>query len=144
MDKKALRKSLQITSNVLLMVTLVLLLISVWQELFYLSICTISLSVVSFIITIFSAEEYTAKSIFKELNLYFFLVSIVVALSVLLDSKVLFYIGLVLFFLMILLYLIPLFVKEKEDNKETNQPKVENNKNNNKNSKKKKNKKKKK
>ena len=120
MDKKALKKSLSITSNILLVVTLILMLLSVWKEYFYLSIFTISLSIVSIIITIFSAEEYTFKSMFKELNIYFFVVSIIEALSVVVNSKVLFYIGLALFILMILLYLIPLFVKEKEENVENN------------------------
>ena len=141
MDKKAFKKSLQITSNILLMVTLVLLLISVWQELFYLSIATISLSVVSIVITVLSVEEYNAKNIFKELNNYVFVVSIVISLSVILNNKPLFYVGLVLFLLMIILYFIPLFVKEKEDPVKVNNEKSANNNKNNKN-KKKKNKKK--
>ena len=139
MDKNTFKKSLAITSNVLLIVNLILMLLCAWQEYFYLSIFTISLSIIGIVITLLSASEYTPKTMFKELNTYFFVVSILVCLSVVLLNKVLFYVGVALFVLMILLYFIPLFINEKED---TNKDKPQNNSNNK--SGKKKNKKKKK
>ena len=115
MNKNVLKNTFKAASNVLLMIALGLMVVSVYLENFYLSFGGIVLSAVSIVITILSADELKAKSIFKELNLYFFLVAIVVNLSVILNEKVLFYVGLVLFILMILLYFIPMFFEEKEE-----------------------------
>lgn len=117
MNKNVLKNTFKAASNVLLMIALGLMVVSVYLENFYLSFGGIVLSAVSIVITILSADELKAKSIFKELNLYFFLVAIVVNLSVILNEKVLFYVGLVLFILMILLYFIPMFFEEKEEKK---------------------------
>lgn len=128
MNKSVLKNSFKAASNILLMISLALMVVAVYLENFYLSVGGIALSVVSIVVTILSAEDFSVKSIFKELNMYFFIVAIIVNLSVLLNEKVLFYVGLVLFILMILLYFIPMFFEEKEDN--------EQNKKNNKNKKK--------
>ena len=128
MNKSVLKNSFKAASNILLMISLALMVVAVYLENFYLSVGGIALSVVSIIVTILSAEDFSLKSIFKELNMYFFIVAIIVNLSVLLNERVLFYVGLVLFILMILLYFIPMFFEEKEDN--------EQNKKNNKNKKK--------
>ncbi len=128
MNKSVLKNSFKAASNILLMISLALMVVAVYLENFYLSVGGIALSVVSIIVTILSADSFSLKSIFKELNMYFFIVAIIVNLSVLLNEKVLFYVGLVLFILMILLYFIPMFFEEKEDN--------EQNKKNNKNKKK--------
>ena len=105
MNKNVLKNTFKAASNVLLMIALGLMVVSVYLENFYLSFGGIVLSAVSIVITILSADELKAKSIFKELNLYFFLVAIVVNLSVILNEKVLFYVGLVLFILMERFYL---------------------------------------
>lgn len=128
MNKSVLKNSFKAASNILLMISLALMVVAVYLENFYLSVGGIALSVVSIIVTVLSADSFSLKSIFKELNMYFFIVAIIVNLSVLLNEKVLFYVGLVLFILMILLYFIPMFFEEKEDN--------EQNKKNNKNKKK--------
>ena len=117
MNKSLLKNSFKAASNVLLMITLALMVVAVYLENFYISVGGITLSVVSIAVTVLSVDEFTFKSIFKELNMYFFVVSIVVNLSVMLSQKVLFYVGLVLFILMILLYFIPMFFEEKEDKK---------------------------
>ena len=117
MNKSLLKNSFKAASNVLLMITLALMVVAVYLENFYISVGGITLSVVSIAVTVLSVDEFTFKSIFKELNMYFFVVAIVVNLSVMLSQKVLFYVGLVLFILMILLYFIPMFFEEKEDKK---------------------------
>ena len=117
MNKSLLKNSFKAASNVLLMITLALMVVAVYLENFYISVGGITLSVVSIAVTVLSVDEFTFKSIFKELNMYFSVVAIVVNLSVMLSQKVLFYVGLVLFILMILLYFIPMFFEEKEDKK---------------------------
>ncbi len=117
MDKTALKKALKFAAGLLLFVSLGLMVLTVWLENFYLSIGSIAVSVVSLAVTILSAEKFDIKEIWKDLNIYFFLVSIVVCLSVTISSQILFYVGLVLFIFVILLYFIPLFVVENEDKK---------------------------
>jgi len=109
MNKSVLKNSFKAASNVLLMISLALMVVAVYLENFYISVGGIVLSVASIAVTVLSANEFTFKSIFKELNMYFFVVAIVVNLSVMLNEKVLFYVGLVLFILMILLYFIHIF-----------------------------------
>ena len=117
MDKTALKKALKFAAGLLLFLSLGLMVLTVWLEDFYLSIGSIVVSVVSLAVTILSAEKFDIKEIWKDLNIYFILVSIVVCLSVTISSQILFYIGLVLFIFVILLYFIPLFVAENEDKK---------------------------
>lgn len=117
MNKNVLKETFKVASNILLILSLGLMVVAVYLENFYLSLGGIVLSAVSIIITALSANELSLKGILKELNLYFFLVSVIVNLSVILNEKVLFYVGLVLFILMILLYFIPMFFEEKEDKK---------------------------
>ena len=117
MNKNVLKETFKVASNILLILSLGLMVVAVYLENFYLSLGGIVLSAVSIIITALSADELSLKGILKELNLYFFLVSVIVNLSVILNEKVLFYVGLVLFILMILLYFIPMFFEEKEDKK---------------------------
>jgi Ca2+/Na+ antiporter len=115
MNKNVLKSTFKAASNVLLILALGLMVVAVYLENFYLSIGGLVLSAASIVITVLSADELKAKSILKELNIYFFLVAIIVNLSVILNEKVLFYVGLVLFILMILLYFIPMFFEEKEE-----------------------------
>lgn len=117
MDKKAIKSTFKIASSILLFVGLALMVLTVWLENYYLSIGTIVVSVISIVITVLSVEKVTMKEIFKDINLYFYVVCIVLALSVTITNKMLFYVGLVLFILVIFLYFIPLFVEEKEDKK---------------------------
>ena len=117
MNKNVLKETFKVASNILLILSLGLMVVAVYLENFYLSLGGIVLSAVSIIITALSADELSLKGILKELNLYFFLVSAIVNLSVILNEKVLFYVGLVLFILMILLYFIPMFIAEKEEKK---------------------------
>lgn len=111
------KNSLKMSSNILLLVTLALMAVTAWTDEFYLSIATISLSVVSIVVTVLSVDEMTFSNVIKEINNYFFIVTILIALSVTLTSQILFYIGLVLFIMVIFLYFIPMFVKEKEEKK---------------------------
>lgn len=115
MNKSVLKSSLKVTSNILLFLSLALMVITVWLENFYVAVAAISVSGLGIIVSLFSNEGISLKIFTKDLNLYFFIVSIIISVSVIVANKTLFYVGLVLFLLMIFLYLIPLFVTEKED-----------------------------
>ena len=116
MNKSLVKSSLKIVSNVLLFISLALMVINVWLEKeYYVSFAAITISVVGVLVTLFSNDGPFLNVFVKELNLYFFIVCIIIGFAVMLSIKVLFYIGMVLFILMIVLYLIPLFVTEKED-----------------------------
>ena len=117
MKDNTIKSSLKIASNILLFITLALMVITVWLENLYLGIATVSISVLSILVSIFSADELNVKHFWKDLNIYFFIVAIVIGLSMIIANKILFYIGIVLFVLVILLFLIPMFVSEKEENK---------------------------
>ena len=119
MDKKLIKPSLKMVSNVLLFISLGLMVLNVWLENeYYISVAAIAISVVGLLVTLFSHDGPFLIIFVKELNIYFFVVCLIVGFSVILDAKVLFYIGMVLFILVIVLYLIPLFVTEKEDKKQ--------------------------
>jgi Ca2+/Na+ antiporter len=119
MDKKLIKPSLKMVSNVLLFISLGLMVLNVWLENeYYISVAAIAISVAGLLVTLFSHDGPFLKIFVKELNIYFFVVCLIVGFSVILDAKVLFYIGMVLFILVIVLYLIPLFVTEKEDKKQ--------------------------
>lgn len=119
MDKKVLRASFKITSNVFLFVGLLCMVLTVWLEHYYLAIGTILTAVLGILVSLFSNEKANLKDFLKDLNVYFFIVVILVCLSLVLANKILFYVGMVLFILMIVLYLIPLFVTEKEETKKS-------------------------
>lgn len=113
MNKQTLKSSLKLTSNLILFLSLLLMVLTVWLENFYLGVAAISISVVGIIASVLSNEGI--RILTKDLNLYFFVVAIIISVATITSNKILFYIGLVLFLLMVLLYLIPLFVTEKED-----------------------------
>ena len=115
MNKSMLKSSLKIASNILLFLSLTLMVLTVWLENFYVAVAAISISGLGVLVSLFSNEKIGLKMFTKDLNLYFFIVGILVSVSVIIASQVLFYVGLVFFVLMIFLYLIPLFVTEKED-----------------------------
>ncbi len=110
-----IKTSLKLASNILLFVTLALMVATIYFDNFYLSIATISLSVISIAVCVVGADEINAKVFTKDLNIYFFLVAIILSLSVTIANQVVFYVGIVLFILVIVLYLIPMFVAEKEE-----------------------------
>ena len=112
---KNFKNSFKVASNILLMICLILMVVTVWLDQFYLSIVLISLSLASIFVTLLSLDGFNLHSLTKELNTYFFIVTIIVALSVTLTNQIIFYVGLALFILMILLYIIPAFFEEKED-----------------------------
>lgn len=115
MNKSMLKSSLKIASNILLFLSLTLMVVTVWLENFYVAVAAITISGLGVLVSLFSNEKIDLKVFTKDLNLYFFIVSILVSVSVIIANQVLFYVGLVFFVLMIFLYLIPLFVTEKED-----------------------------
>ena len=115
MNKSMLKSSLKIASNILLFLSLTLMVLTVWLENFYVAVAAISISGLGVLVSFFSNEKIGLKMFTKDLNLYFFIIGILVSVSVIIASQVLFYVGLVFFVLMIFLYLIPLFVTEKED-----------------------------
>ena len=102
MDKKLIKPSLKMVSNVLLFISLGLMVLNVWLENeYYISVAAIAISVVGLLVTLFSHDGPFLKIFVKELNIYFFVVCLIVGFSVILDAKVLFYIGMVLFILVI-------------------------------------------
>ncbi len=117
MNKNLMKKTFNVAANVLLIVALAVMVIAVYLQNFYLAVGTIALSALCIVISVFAAEKMKISVILKDLNIYFFLVCIVVSVSVVIDNQLIFYVGLVLFILMILLYFIPMFVTEKEDKK---------------------------
>lgn len=86
-----------------------------WLKSTYLAISGIALSFIGIILTVIGTSKI--KNVFKELNVYFFSVVILIDFSVIFANNILFYIGLVLFLMMILLYFILLFVEEKKTKK---------------------------
>lgn len=111
MEQNTFKKSLKLASNILLIATLVLMVFALRMEHYYLAIATIAASAISIAITILANENIETAA--KDLNIYFFVVSTILALSVTLALQILYYIGLILFILMAILYLIPLFASEK-------------------------------
>ena len=73
------KNSLKMSSNILLLVTLALMAVTAWTDEFYLSIATISLSVVSIVVTVLSVDKMTFSNVIKEINNYFFIVTILIA-----------------------------------------------------------------
>ena len=119
MNKSVLKSSLKVASNILLFLSLALMVVTVWLENFYVAVAAIAISGVGVLVSLFSNEGINLKMFTKDLNLYFFIVSIIISVSVIVANQTLFYVGLVLFLLMIFLYLIPLFVTEKEEKQTT-------------------------
>ena len=94
MDKKLIKPSLKMVSNVLLFISLGLMVLNVWLENeYYISVAAIAISVVGLLVTLFSHDGPFLKIFVKELNIYFFVVCLIVGFSVILNAKVLFYIG---------------------------------------------------
>lgn len=117
MEKKSNISTFKVASNALLFIGLILMVVTVWLENYYLSVGTIVVCAISLIITILGANKPKIIEALKDINLYFFVVCIVLSLSVTMANKILFYVGIVLFILVLFLYFIPMFVNEKEDNK---------------------------
>ncbi len=117
---KDFKKTLQIANNILLYVVSILLLLSVWLELTIFHFATISMAVLSLIISVISKDEIKPKFIFSDMNLYYFLVTIIIAISKVINSNKLFYVGIGLFAIVLVLYIIFTFIinqDKKKDNK---------------------------
>jgi hypothetical protein len=117
MEQNTFKKTLKLASNILLIANLVLMVFALRMEHYYLAVATIASSAVSIVITALGHEKIEDAA--KNLNIYFFVVSVILALSVTIPSQILYYIGLILFILMAILYLIPLFMNEKQQNNKT-------------------------
>ena len=77
MDKKVLRASFKITSNVFLFVGLLCMVLTVWLEHYYLAIGTILTAVLGILVSLFSNEKANLKDFIKDLNVYFFIVKLI-------------------------------------------------------------------
>ena len=86
MNKNVLKSTFKAASNVLLILALGLMVVAVYLENFYLSIGGLVLSAASIVITVLSADELKAKSIFKELNIFYTFVFIAAVVVVLFAS----------------------------------------------------------
>lgn len=114
MKKDVFKNSCKIASNILLVISLMLLVLAVWLNEKFLGLSTLVVSITSIAIVIISQDQINIKTVLSDLNLYFFLVSIILSISVILDNKSIFYIGIVLFILVLFLYFISIFVEEKD------------------------------
>lgn len=109
--KKEFKGILKITSDVLLYLTSILLVITLWLENNIIASASISMSVIALILLFASLEKFNLK-LFADVNLYYFIILIVLGISRIVGSDILFRIGLVLFVLLILVYFCLIFFKK--------------------------------
>ena len=95
MEQNTFKKTLKLASNILLIANLVLMVFALRMEHYYLAVATIASSALSIVITALGHEKIEDAA--KNLNIYFFVVSVILALSVTIPSQILYYIGLILF-----------------------------------------------
>ena len=88
----------------------ILLLLSVWLELTIFHYATISMAVLSLVISVICKDEIKPKFIFSDMNLYYFIVTIIIAISKIINSNKLFYVGIGLFAIVLVLYIIFTFI----------------------------------
>ncbi len=121
---KTLKESCKFAINILLFVNFIVLILAVWLDLNILAIMAITLGALSIGVSMMAAEEFKFKIIVKDLNIYFFLVAIIIGISVIMVESWLLYIGLALFFLVLLFYAITILFDDKnakETKKQTNE-----------------------
>lgn len=110
--KTELKKVFKITSDVLLYLTSILLVVTLWLENNIIASASICMSLIAIVLLIISIEKFDVKKIFSDINVYYFIVLIVLGISRIIGSDILFRVGLVLFVVLILVYFGIIFLKK--------------------------------
>ncbi len=111
-----------IASNVMLAICAVMMVVTVWlQYESYTNILAIFCVTASACGILFTGiGSGSLRNFIKQLNIYTFIVIILIAVSILISSQVLLYIGIGLFALTLILFFIPIVVEATEKRKQQN------------------------
>lgn len=112
-----MKKIFKTSSDVMIYVISIILILTVWLESKLLGVCVITMSLISIALSVLSNEKISFKDIITDINIYYFIVAIVLALSKVLMLENLFYIGLVLFVIVLVLYIIFMIIFKSKDDK---------------------------
>lgn len=112
--KKEFKQILKLSSNAMLYVASIILVASLWIENNILGTTVVAMSVIAIVLFALSSEEI--KDMFKEINVYYFVVLILLGISRILDSQTLFNVALAIFVILLLVYIFFTFIKK--DNKD--------------------------
>ena len=112
--KKEFKEILKVSSDVMLYVASITLVVTLWFDNIILASAAICMSVLAIVCFILSLEEIKASNVFKDINTYYFPLLILIGISRIISSDNLFRIGLALFVLLTLVYAFFAFLK-KED-----------------------------
>lgn len=115
--KKEFKEILKLSSNAILYVASIILVASLWIENNILGTTVIALSVISIVLFAISCE--TKKDVFKEINVYYFVILILLGISRILDSQTLFNIAIALFVILLLVYIFFTFIKKDTKEEDT-------------------------
>lgn len=115
--KKEFKEILKLSSNAILYVASIILVASLWIENNILGTTVITLSVISIVLFAISCE--TKKDVFKEINVYYFVILILLGISRILDSQTLFNIAIALFVILLLVYIFFTFIKKDTKEEDT-------------------------
>lgn len=115
--KKEFKEILKLSSNAMLYVASIILVASLWIENNILGTTVIALSVIS--IALFAISCETKKDVFKEINVYYFVILILLGISRILDSQTLFNIAIALFVILLLVYIFFTFIKKDTKEEDT-------------------------
>lgn len=111
--KKEFKQILKLSSNAMLYVASIILVASLWIENNILGTTVVAMSVIA--IVLFALSSEAIKDIFKEINVYYFVVLILLGISRILDSQTLFNVAIAIFVILLLVYIFFTFIKK--DNK---------------------------
>lgn len=112
--KKEFKQILKLSSNAMLYVASIILVASLWIENNILGTTVVAMSVIA--IVLFALSSEAIKDIFKEINVYYFVVLILLGISRILDSQTLFNVAIAIFVILLLVYIFFTFIKK--DNKD--------------------------
>ena len=114
--KKEFKEILKVSSDVMLYVASITLVITLWFNNSILASAAIFMRVLAIIFFIISLEKICLSNIFKDISVYYFSILILLGLSRLIDNENLFRIGLALFVLLTLVYAFFAFLKKDNGN----------------------------
>lgn len=108
--KKDFKQILKLSSNAMLYVASIILVASLWIENNILGTTVVAMSVIA--IVLFALSSEAIKDIFKEINVYYFVVLILLGISRILDSQTLFNVAIAIFVILLLVYIFFTFIKK--------------------------------
>ncbi len=119
-EKSSVQNMLSMISNITLIVVASLMVLGVWLQyenyVNVIAYACITMSVIGIVVSVLETKK--PIEVFKQLNIYAFLVVIVIAISIILSSRILLYIGLALFGLTLILFMVPIVGEKLSKNKE--------------------------